>query len=372
MLAAFDALQVSDLPPVQFSAIAPAEGPLATELEKRHISIHPFADGRAASNTSGRAPLSELRQRVTDIVEFVKPDLLHANSLSAARIAGPVCKALRIASLGHLRDIIRLNRTAIDDLSCHHRLIAVSQATADFHRHQGFARNQVSVCYNGVDTRQFRPRPSTGSVHRDLGIDDHGRLVANIGQICMRKGQDVFLEAAGVVARRRRNVHFLVVGERYSRKQEAVDYERRLHAKANTPVLAQRVHFVGWREGMPQFLNDIDILAHTANQEPFGRVLLEAAASGTPVVATDVGGTLEIFGSHTGDGPGTAALVAPKNVNEVAAALERLLEHPDHAVAMAGRARKRIANLFSIENAAEHLLWHYRDVLRESNGRLAC
>jgi glycosyltransferase involved in cell wall biosynthesis len=111
----------------------------------------------------------------------------------------------------------------------------------------------------------------------------------------MRKGLDTLLAAAGRIAGGQPNAHFLIVGQRYSQKQEAFEYEAALHAVASQPPLAGRVHFLGLRDDMPGLLNELALLVHAARQEPLGRVLLEAAASAVPVIATAVGGTAEIF-----------------------------------------------------------------------------
>ena len=70
---------------------------------------------------------------------------------------------------------------------------------------------------------------------------------------------------------------------------------------------------------MPELLAELTLLVHPARQEPLGRVLLEAAAAGVPVVATDVGGTREIFSDDE------AELIVPDDVAALAAAIERML-----------------------------------------------
>ena len=62
----------------------------------------------------------------------------------------------------------------------------------------GLDAEKTHVLYNGVDLEQFRPRPPTGYLHRELGLPADAQLIGNIGQIGLRKGQDVLLRAAGV------------------------------------------------------------------------------------------------------------------------------------------------------------------------------
>ena len=102
-------------------------------------------------------------------------------------------------------------------------------------------------------------------------------------------------------ARRRRSncKHFarspLANHRRPNIKQERIACVVHNAQLASQPPLAGRVHFLGNRHDVAQLLSECTALVHAARQEPLGRVLLEAAACGTAVVATDVGGTREIF-----------------------------------------------------------------------------
>ena len=181
----------------------------------------------------------------------------------------------------------------MDDLNGHARLLAVSRAAREFHVAQGLAAERTHVLYNGVDTQRFCPRSATGWLHRQLGIPESSMLVGTIGQLGPRKGQDVLLPRQSLI-HCLPNVHYVLVGERHSSKGESRQYEMQLHAVAKG-ALSGRVHFLGFRNDVPRLLNELDLLVHPARQEPLGRVLLEAAAAGVAVIATDVGGTREIF-----------------------------------------------------------------------------
>ena len=111
------------------------------------------------------------------------------------RLSGPVAAGLSLPSVSHLRDIVSLSRQAIDDLNCHGRLLAVSEATWQFHVAQGLAAEKTFVLHNGVDLDQFRPRPPTSYLHRQLGVAPDVPLIATIGQISLRKGHDVLAAA---------------------------------------------------------------------------------------------------------------------------------------------------------------------------------
>lgn len=318
---------------------APPSGPLADALRARDVPVF---------NWSDRAALAE-------IVKATRPDLVHANSLSAARLSGPVVAASGVPSIGHLRDIVRLSQQAVADLHCHRRLVAVSQATRHFHIAQGLDAEKCVVLHNGVDLIEFRPHAATGYIHRELRLPAGVPLVAVIGQIGLRKGLDVALEAARSVP----GVHWLVVGERTSDKDESRTLERRLHELASEPPLVGRVHFLGRRNDIHLLLPECALLVHAARQEPLGRVLIEAAACSLAVVATDVGGTREIFPT-TADG---ALLVPPDDPIALGTAAAALLADDVRRKSLGVAARRRAAAAFDVRVASQQLIDLYQSVL---------
>jgi glycosyltransferase involved in cell wall biosynthesis len=320
---------------------APPIGPLADAIRERGVRLVAWC---------GRAELPR-------VIAGVKPDLVHANSLSTARISGPVVSNLGLPSVGHIRDIVKLSAQAVADVNCHRRLVAVSRATLNFHVAQGIDAKKCLAIHNGVDLEEFAPRPATGYLHRELGLPADARLVAVIGQIGLRKGTDVALAAAQQVLANVPDVRWLVVGERTSDKAEAIELERQLHAAAGEPPLAGLVHFLGTRSDVPQILNECRLLVHAARQEPLGRVLLEAAACGLAVVATDAGGTREIFPAAAG-----AVLVPVDDAAAMATATIDLLRDDSRRESLARAGRRRAETAFNVATAAARLINKYSEI----------
>ena len=332
---------------------APSHGPLAAALHGRDIAHIGWS---AHDETGLRVPLTQMRGELAAIIKSTRPDLLHANSLSTARISGPVAEAADIRSIGHFRDIIKLTSQAVADINRHCRLLAVSKATRGFHIAQGADAGKCFVLYNGVDLNEFCPRPTSGYLHRELRLPDSARLVAVIGQLGLRKGTEVALGAARLLASAMPDTHWLVVGERTSSKAESIEFEASLRSLAGHPTLAGRVHFLDVRRDIPRLMNECTLVVHAARQEPLGRVFLEAAATGLPAVATDVGGTREIYPSEQ-DG---AVLVRPDDPIELAAAARSLLSDEARRQTIATGARRRAEAVFDIRPAAMRLIEHYR------------
>jgi glycosyltransferase involved in cell wall biosynthesis len=362
---------------------APANGPLSEALKARGVEIVPFevrdGDGR-------HRPIPELRQELTRLLADIRPDLLHANSLSMGRLSGPVAAAARIPNLAHLRDILKLGPQAIADLNCHTRLLAVSHATRNAHVAQGLHSEKVHVLYNGVDLDRFRPRPPSGFLHRELGLPPEAHLIGTIGQISLRKGQDVLVKAAMAVIAEKgsekgtgtfcRNgpegaahkrclspspspgAHFLIIGQRFSQKTESQQFEADLIDASCGPLLG-RLHFLGVRDDVDRILNELTLLVHPARQEPLGRVLLEAASSGVTVIATDVGGTREIFPPSSD----SARLIAPDDADALASSILDLLHDEAARCRLAANALRRAEQTFDVRVAVAGLLEQYKAVL---------
>ena len=335
---------------------APPTGPLADQLAERRIPLVPL---RLHDSSGNRLPPAACRNRIRDAIAGCRTSLVHANSLAMSRLSGPVVRRMGLPGIGHLRDIIRLTPAAIADLNCHTRLLAVSHATRDWYIATGLNARKTHVLYNGVDLQRFQPRPATGRLHRELGLPAGAPIVGAIGQIGMRKGLHVLIDAARCIVQAVPGVHFVAVGKRYSKKQEAVEYEAALVRRTSAPPLKGRFHWLGVREDVPALLNEFTVLAHAARQEPLGRVLLEAAAAAVPIAATDVGGTREIFPEDLG----AARLVPPNDPAALSQVIVELLRDPGLRARLGSCARRRAEQMFSVRRAAVLLAEHYRQGL---------
>ncbi|MFN0197966.1 MAG: glycosyltransferase family 4 protein [Planctomycetaceae bacterium] len=324
--------------------LAPGEGRFADALAARKITHVPL---HLTDAVGVRLPREEIQRQLLDQLQRLSPDLVHANSLSMGRLLGSICEHLGVPCSSHVRDIVGLSRGAVSELNRLDRLLAVSQATRDFHIAQGISADKIEVVYNVVDTVRFAPRLATGELKRELHIPADALLVATIGQIGLRKGQDILAEAVCRLKDEFPQLHVLLVGERNSEKEENRSFERQLHERFESAGLRERVHFLGYRSDMPRILGEVDLLVHPARQEPLGRVLLEAGAARLPIIATAVGGTAEIF-SHD-----EALLIPPDDPDRLTAALVLLLQDESLRKRLGDRARRRIVEKFSAADAGE-------------------
>jgi glycosyltransferase involved in cell wall biosynthesis len=348
-------LELLDSGEFEIMALAPRVGRLAEALRGTSIQHVPF-DLR--DNADARLPRDQVFAKLVELIRRQTPELLHANSLSMGRITGAVADQLAIPCVAHLRDIIGLSRTAINDLNQNHTLIAVSHATREFHLAQGLSAARTRVMYNGVDSERFRPRPKTDALCRELKISENSFVVLTIGQIGLRKGQDVLAAAARAIVDSVSPAHFVIVGERNSSKDETIAYEAKLQTEFARAGLSDRLHLLGYRDDVEHLMNEADLLVHPAKQEPLGRVLLEAAASELPIVATDVGGTREIVTDSV-----SARLVAPSNCEQLTDAVIELANDKKLRAQHAAAARQRVTRDFTPRAVADNLTNTWRQAL---------
>jgi len=339
----------------EFVAAAPDSGPLAGRLARCGIPVHPLTLRDAQGH---KRSLERINAHLVELVTRVSPDLVHANSLSMGRMVGRIASQLAMPCTSHLRDIIKLNKTVVSNLNQNTGLIAVSHATQQFHVEQGMLADRVQVIHNGVDTDLFRPAPVTGRLRQELGLPDSAALVANIGQICLRKGQTLLARAAVVLAKKCPEAHYLFIGQRHSQKAESVAYEKAIRLIFREAGIENRLFCLGFREDVSAILNEVDLVVHAANQEPLGRVLLEAASCGQAIVATDVGGTGEILTDKI-----SALLVPPDTLNALAGAIQQVLADRDLRLRLGQHARRCALDRFSLSTATARVCSFWKSFL---------
>jgi glycosyltransferase involved in cell wall biosynthesis len=187
----------------------------------------------------------------------------------------------------------------------------------------------------GVDVTGIAARRGSGAeLRREHGVD--GPWIGIVGRLQPWKGQDVFLRAAALIAERVPNARFAVVGDAILGWEGS--YPDELRQLAETLGIADRVDFVGHQDDPIAWMDAFDVVVHASEGEPFGLVVVEAMALGRPVVATRGGGPDDIVDDgHNG------LLVAPRDHDEMAASVVRLLEDRDLAARIGAAAAERAA-----------------------------
>jgi glycosyltransferase involved in cell wall biosynthesis len=165
-------------------------------------------------------------------------------------------------------------------------------------------------------------------------------------------------QAAVTLADEFPEANYLFIGQRHSRKQESIDYENAIGHIFREAGIEDRLFCLGFRDDIPVILNEVDLLVHTAHQEPLGRVLLEAASCGRAIVATEVGGTGEILADQV-----SGLLTPPDDLEALTATIRRMLTDREFRIRLGQQARTAAIEKFSLPTATAHVRMFWKSFL---------
>ena len=205
--------------------------------------------------------------------------------------------------------------------SCAHRIVANYEAAAEQLKVEGVPTRRVSVVPNGIDFE--------GHVKRHASVSKRRRVVT-VANLRPEKGYDVLLDAAARVRLLYPDATFELIG---GGTELAA-----LRARAQALGLTEAVTFAGHSDDIPARLGAADIFVLPSRSEAFPNAVLEAMASGLPVIASAVGGVLEMVNHER-----TGLLVPPDDPTALAAELCRLMSDSALASALGAAAAAEAA-----------------------------
>lgn len=195
----------------------------------------------------------------------------------------------------------------------------------------GVARGKIAVVPNGVDTEVYRPDGGDGSIRESLALAPADPLVGTVTHLTPRKGVHHLVEAAARVVACIPRARFLVAGQAPAGDEAYADSLRSRIAELS---LGDRVLLLGRRSDIPQLLRACDLVVHPSETENCPLAVIEAQASGRPVVGFDVGGMSQVVQ------PGRTGLLVPcGDAEAMAQAVTQLLGQPQRRGEMGRAAR---------------------------------
>lgn len=317
-------------------------GPLAREAEAHGVPVHVL--GLRSLNPL-REPL-EVLSRLADLLRLLRrrrPDVVHGflfwgyvlGALAGRLTGAPVVVSSR-RSLGDFKKGRPLFR-AIEQVAnrCSDLLVANSEAVRDdVIRTEGADPARVLVVPNGLRLPEPDAR-ARARARQSLGLGEPDLAVAVIANLIHYKGHRYFVEAWARVVARHRGARAFLLGEGPMRP--AIEEQVRQLGLGDAIVLLGRVENA--RDLLPAF----DLYVQPSLEEGFSNAILEAMASGLPVVATDVGGNREAVRDGV-----TGRLVPAADVRRLALAVAELLEDAE-ARRLMGAAGRKGAGRYSVE-----------------------
>lgn len=271
----------------------------------------------------------------------------------AARLAGVPCVATLhlVPQLGSRADRVKEGLSVLVPATLG-RLVLVSTAAYDgYARHYGPATASWRCIPNGIDVDRYST--ARRRLPQDVPVPDGAPVWAVVAALREPKGHVPLVEAWARVVEQHPDAHLLVVGEGTHRPA--------IETRVRELGLDRRIHLLGRREDVPDLLAGVDGVVSASFTEALPTSLVEAAACGLPVVATDAGGTRDVVL----DGE-TGRVVPVGDVPALARELSRLLSDPGARAAYGEAARRRAEQTFSMQTWTRALHDLYAELIDPS------
>jgi glycosyltransferase involved in cell wall biosynthesis len=208
----------------------------------------------------------------------------------------------------------------------------------------GLPEGTYRLMHNGVDTTEFRP------IDSDKIIGRAGAVIGTVANLDIRKDLDTFLRMAALVADLFPQATFKIIGSGPEKE--------RLVRLANSLGISSRVEFLGASTNVKDVYHTFDVFVLSSRNEGFANVILEAMASGLPVIATDVGGAREAIENGR-----TGFIVPPHNPEALAQYVSRILADPGLRLEMGRAGRQRSVLVFGLEALVQRYDSFYRELM---------
>ena len=322
-------------------------GPMIEILAELGIAYEVMPAAQPA--LSSPFPLIKNMFRFIRYLKLNRIALVHANDVLTARLFTLAARMVNAPLLCHIHydQGEELHRWVFRNLPRPKGFLFCSQGLqkAVGPRFESYCpRSFQEVVYNAVDLDRFPAQSADNPVPR-IGI------IANLWKV---KGHEDFLEMASQLINQGRDLYFDIVGDDLSHSGRTGE----LKAHARSLGIADRVMFHGYVADVSTILGQLDILVCASHVEPFGICLIEAMASGKPIVATAVGGIVEVIEHKR-----TGILVEPHRPSQLARAVANLLDDDQMRSAYGKNGRKRVETYFSREVFSRNIRRAYERAL---------
>lgn len=313
------------------------EGSLLDEVRQLDVPVFTPGAGAAFKGLGLVSRVARLRRGFrTYRPAIVHNYLLRANLAGSmgARLAGvPVVLCSKRGC--HERRGMKLLAAKVGNFLAD-RVTVNANAVRDFvHANEACPLDKMVVIPSGIDTTRFRPRAG-GDARGRLGLPTEGLLVGSVTRARAVKGVEDFLRALTVARRERLDVHGVIIGE--------VTMDGGLRTLVRDLGLDGHLSLLGPRSDMPEVYGALDVLVSSSLGEGMSNAILEAMAVELPVVATGVGGTVEVVNhGHSG------LLVPAQDPTALGGAIVAVLADPLRATAMGRVGRKIVEERYSAQ-----------------------
>ena len=279
------------------------------------------------------------------IVQKFQPNIVHVHSPRGVVLASIFRGLARYALIATMHSS-NYRRNAILMGLATERVIAVANVVAQTLEQFGVPRKKLRVVLNGT-----LGSPRTRQLKEYVPLPLQRPAITTVAGMSRRKGIAELIDAFEQIALDFPETHLYLVGDGPDRSL--------FEAKAQSTLVANRIHFEGFQPEPQRYLLATDIFVLASHHEPFGLVLSEAREAGCAIVASDVGGIPEAL-----DGGQAGLLVPPADSHALAGALVELLSNPNMLHKWKAQAQHNIGWL-TAARVSEETLAVYRELTTE-------
>lgn len=227
---------------------------------------------------------------------------------------------------------------------------SIKQAMVD---NEQIPADKISVINNGLDLNRFYHRSCGAAVRRELGISETAPVLAVVAGLKEVKGHIYLFKAIKLLKETYPELRLLVIGE-----CRECDYRAHLEAKTRQLEIEDQVKFLGRSDEVPRLLTAVDISVLPSLSEGLSNTILESMAAGLPMIATRVGGNIEIIE----DGE-NGLLVPPRNEQALADAISSLINDRSYAAKLARKGEQYVINQYSNQRMISKTSALYMDLV---------
>lgn len=231
------------------------------------------------------------------------------------------------------------------------RITTVSESVGRYMiEHERIAPSKIKVIHNGIDTQPYAVHSDPAKIRNELNIKENDLIIGNVARLSLNKDHVTLLRAFRLIANSVPQAKLLIAGEG-ALKKDLLDLRGELGLDHNA-------FFLGNRRDIPELLKSFDIFALSSIKEGLPITILEAMASGLPVLCTDVDGNPEVVTDNV-----TGFIVPARNPALFAQRGVELLTDKDKRIKMGEKGRERAANEFSFDKMISQYDALYTQVL---------
>lgn len=342
----------------QVELLTPSLGPLTESLRREDIPIHILDLSRSFYFHQSFRLARLLKKRQIDLVHThtsLNPEILCRIACFLARVP-IICHQHDPTDLYHPNLFIAWYQRSLDRLTSHFvaRFIAVSQYRRDaMVQGRGYKQDQVQLIYNGIDVRRFASRNGRESVRQEWALRDE-TAIGLIGRLEPSKGQETLIEAIPLIRNQFPKTRFFLIGDDHRLGQPSFLRYQRLIQKLD---LAQVCTLLGFCRDVERMLSGLDLVVLPSWWEGHPLAILEAMAARKPVIASSVGGVLEVVNHEK-----TGLLIPSQNPQALSKAICELLERPKWARELASNAYEEVSKRFDQCSMLNQVLSLYQNL----------